>query len=172
MAGTEYVIEKLAKTHELNLFDSGNGALNLWLKRFAWINVQNDSARVYVAHRNDNVVVGYHALTAGSISRDDAPARISHGLAAHPIGVVVLARLAVDLTQQGKGLGTTLLQDALARIEQAADRVGVRAVLVQAINETARSFYLRFGFSPTVVDDLRLMLLMEDLRAFLRARQH
>ena len=93
-------------------------------------------------------------------------------LAAHPIGVIVLARLAVDVTQQGKGLGTTLLQDALARSEQAADAVGVRAVLVHAINDSARSFYLRFGFSPTPVDDLRLILLMKDLRAFLKTHRH
>jgi GNAT superfamily N-acetyltransferase len=83
---------------------------------------------------------------------------------------VVLGRLAVDQTQQGKGLGTTLLQDALLRTEQAAETVGVRAVLVQAIDATARSFYLRFGFSPSPIDEMRLMLLMKDLRAVLRAK--
>jgi GNAT superfamily N-acetyltransferase len=111
-----------------------------------------------------------HALTAGSINRAEAPERVSHGLAAHPVGVIVLARLAVDITQQGKGLGTALLQDALRRSEQAADAIGVRAVLVHAINESARSFYLRFGFSPTVLDDLRLILIMKDLRALLKTR--
>lgn len=118
------------------------------------------------------MVVGYHALTAGSIGRAEAPERVSHGLAAHPIGVIVLARLAVDITQQAKGLGTTLLQDALTRSEQAADTVGVRAVLVQAINDSARSFYLRFGFSPTAVDALRLILLVKDLRALLKTHRH
>jgi len=87
-----------------------------------------------------------------------------------PIGVVVLGRLAVDQSQQGKGLGTTLLQDALMRSGQAAETVGVRAVLVQAIDAAARSFYLRFGFSPSPVDEMRLMLPMEDLRTFLRTR--
>src|SRR5450759_3108114 len=139
----EFVIEKLSKDQDLSRFDCGNDALNLWLKRFAWANVQNDSARVYVAHRRDRVVVGYHALTAGSVSRGEAPERIGHGVAAHPIGVVVLGRLAVDRAQQGKGLGTTLLQNALLRAEHAADTVGVRAVLVQAIDAAARSFYLR-----------------------------
>jgi GNAT superfamily N-acetyltransferase len=167
----EFVIEKLSKEHDLRGFDCGNDALNLWLKRFAWTNVQNDAARVYVAHRRDKVVVGYHALTAGSVSREEAPERIGHGLAAHPIGVVVLGRLAVDRTQQGKGLGVTLLQDALLRAEQAADTVGVRAVLVQAIDATARTFYLRFGFSSSPIDEMRLMLLMKDLRAFLRSRK-
>ena len=167
----EFVIEKLSKDHDLSGFDCGNDALNLWLKRFAWANVQNDSARVYVAHRRDGVVVGYHAISAGSVSRAEAPERIGHGLAAHPIGVVVLGRLAVDRAQQGKGLGVTLLQDALLRAEQAADTVGIRAVLVQAIDATARSFYLRFGFSPSPVDEMRLMLLMKDLRAFLRTKK-
>ena len=166
----EFVIEKLTKDHDLSRFDCGNEALNLWLKRFAWTNIQNDAVRVYVAHRRDRVVVGYHALTAGSVSRDEAPERIGRGLAAHPIGVVVLGRLAVDRAQQGKGLGTTLLQDALLRAEHAAETVGVRAVLVQAIDAAARSFYLRFGFTPLPADDMRLMLLMKDLRAFLRTR--
>ena len=155
----------------MSRFDCGNDALNLWLKRFAWANVQNDSARVYVAHRRDRVVVGYHALTAGSVSRGEAPERMGHGVAAHPIGVVVLGRLAVDRAQQGKGLGTTLLQNALLRAEHAADTVGVRAVLVQAIDAAARSFYLRYGFSPSPVDEMRLMLLMKDLRAFLRTKK-
>lgn len=167
----EFVIEKLSKDHDLSRFDCGNDALNLWLKRFAWANVQNDSARVYVAHRRDGVVVGYHALASGSVSRAEAPERIGRGLAAHPIGVVVLGRLAVDRTQQGKGLGVTLLQDALLRAEHAADTVGVRAVLVQAIDASARSFYLRFGFNPSPVDEMRLMLMMKDLRAFLRTKK-
>jgi GNAT superfamily N-acetyltransferase len=169
-ARAEFVIEKLAKNHDLSHFDCGNDALNLWLRRFAWTNVQNDSARVYVAHRRDHVVVGYHALTAGSVSRAEVPERIGRGLAAHPIGVVVLGRLAVDRIQQGKGLGATLLQDSLLRVEHAAETVGVRAVMVQAIDTAARSFYLRFGFSASPVDEMRLMLLMKDLRAFLRTR--
>jgi GNAT superfamily N-acetyltransferase len=167
----EFVIEKLSKDHDLSRFDCGNEALNLWLKRFAWTNVQNDSGRVYVAHRRDHVVAGYHALTAGSVSRGEVAERIGHGLAAHPIGVVVLGRLAVDRAQQGKGLGITLLQDALLRAERAAETVGVRAVLVQAIDDAARSFYLRFGFTSSPVDEMRLMLLMKDLRAFLRTKK-
>ncbi len=166
----DFVIERLAKSHDLSGFDCGNEALNLWLKRFAWTNMQNDSARVFVVHRGDKIVLGYHAIAVGSVSREDAPERIAKGLAAHPIGVAVLGRLAVSLAEQGKGLGVTLLQDALQRMEQAGDQIGIRAVLVQAINEDARNFYLRFGFSPSPMDEMRLMLLMKDLRAFLRER--
>lgn len=166
----DFLIEKLDKNHDLKRFDCGNEALNQWLKRFAWANVQNDSARVYVTHRRDRVVVGYHALTAGSISRAEAPERIGRGLAAHPVGVIVLGRLAVDRSEQGRGLGASLLQDALLRAEQAAETVGVRAILVHAIDAAARTFYLRFGFSPSPTDDMQLLLLMKDLRAFLRTR--
>jgi len=164
-----YIIERLTPAHDLSQFDCGNEALNLWLKRFAWMNVQNDSARVYVLHRRDKAVLGYYALTAGSISREEAPARVAKGLAAHPIGVAVLGRLAVDLGQQGLGLGQTLLQDALLRIAQAGDAIAIRAVLVQAINEPARKFYSRFGFVSSTVDEMRMLLLMKDLREAVRS---
>ena len=168
VSGADFVIVKLSRAHDVSRFDCGNEALNVWLKRFALTNVENDAARVYVAHRRDRIVFGYYALTAGSLSRAEAPERVSRGLAAHPIGVVVLGRLGVDHAHQGKGLGASLLQDALLRAEHAAATVGVRAVLVQAIDAAARSFYLRFGFSPTPIDEMRLILLMKDLRAFLR----
>ena len=171
MASTpEFVIERLLQSHDLSGFDCGNEALNLWLKRFAWTNVQNDSARVYVLRRHDHVVLGYYALTAGSISREEAPQRIAKGLAAHPIGVAVMGRLAVDSSRHGRGLGVTLLQDALQRVEQAGETIAIRAVLVQAISEQARRFYSHFGFIPSPVDEMRMLLLMKDLRAFLRSR--
>lgn len=115
-------------------------------------------------------------ITVGSVARDDAPERIARGLAAHPVGVAVLGRLAADSSLQGMGLGVTLLQDALQRIQRAAEQIGIRAVLVRAIHlgmtggERARSSYLRFGFSPSPVDAMRLILLMKDLIAFLRLR--
>ncbi len=114
------------------------------------MNVASDTARAYIAHRSDGIVAGYHALVAGSVNREEAPERIGRGLAAHPIGVVVLARLAVTISAQGRGLGASLLQDALLRTQQAADSVEIRAVVVH------------------VIDEMRLMLLMKDLRAFLR----
>ena len=169
-ASAAFVIEKLAPEHDFARFNCGNDALTLWLQRFARTNVQNDAARVYVAHRRYRIVVGYHALTAGSVSRAETPDRIARGQAAHPVGVVVLGRLAVDLSCQGQGLGAALLQDALLRSAQAADTVGIRAVLVQVIDPAARAFYLRYGFTPSPVDEMRLMLLMKDLRAFLKTR--
>lgn len=159
--------EKLSPAHDLSSFDCGNRSLNEWLKRFALVNQRNDSAQTYVAQRK-GAVVGYYALTAGSVRPDSAPARIAKGLARHPIGVILLARLAVDRSEQGRGLGKALLKDALLRIAGAADTIGARAVLVSAIDEDARRFYEHFGFERSPLAEFELMLLMKDLRASLR----
>ena len=160
-------VEKLTKEDDLSGFDCGNPTLNDWLKRFAFANQQSDSSQTYVVHRN-SVVVGYYSLTVGSVRPEESPERIAKGLARHPIGVILLARLAVDKQEQGIGLGKALLKDALVRIEAAADTVGVRALLVHAIDQNARRFYERFGFERSPVDPFQLMLLMKDLRAQLR----
>jgi GNAT superfamily N-acetyltransferase len=158
------VIEKLTQAHSLAAFECSNATLDGWLKRFAWTNQKAETAKTYVAHRGGRVV-GYHALAAGSVLKDEAPERIAQGIANHPVAVILLARLAVDKSEHGKGLGKALLRDALARISQAADLVGVRAVLVHAINDSARDFYLHHGFQPSPVDPMALMMLMKDLRA-------
>lgn len=166
MAGSSVIIERLIQSHDLSGFDCGNSQLNDWLKRFAWSNDRAESARTYVARRA-NRVVGYHSLVAGSALKHETPARIAKGLANHPVGLILLARLAVDGSEQGKGLGKALLRDALARVAQAADVVGVRAVLVHAIDDGARRFYLHHGFEESPVDPFQLMMLMKDLRASL-----
>jgi GNAT superfamily N-acetyltransferase len=97
------------------------------------------------------LVVGYYSISTGDVSVEEAPARISKGLARHPIPVILLARLAVDKDAQGGGLGKALLKDALARIAQAADIVGARAVLVHAIDQQAKKFYEHFDFEPSAV---------------------
>ena len=162
------VIEKLTKDHDLSLFDCGKESLNDWLCRFALTNQQNDSARTYVLHRAGKVV-GYYALSAGSVRREESPARIAKGLAKHPIGVILLARLAIDRTEHGAGLGRTLLVDALSRAMIASDAIGARAILVHAIDEDAVTFYRKFGFEPSPLDPKQLMLLMKDLRASLQS---
>ena len=159
----EFVIDKLSREHDVSAFECANATLNEWLRKFALTNQQADSARTYVA-LDGNIVVGYYALTTGSVHKHESPQRIAKGLANHPIGVVLLARLAVDRMRQGKGLGKALLFDALSRVEEAADIVGVRAVLVHAINDAARRFYLHFGFEESTVDPYQLLLLLKDLR--------
>jgi GNAT superfamily N-acetyltransferase len=159
----EFEIEKLRREHDLSQFDCGNTTLNTWLQKYAWTNQQADSAKTYVALA-ENRVAGYYALTTGSVHRHESPERIAKGLANHPIGIVLLARLAVDNAHQGKGLGKALLFDALTRIEEAADIVAVRAVMVHAIDEAARRFYEHFEFEPSPLDPFQLLLPLKDLR--------
>jgi GNAT superfamily N-acetyltransferase len=159
----ELFIEKLRRDHDLSSFDCANPALTTWLQKFAWQNQQADSAKTYVACRESRVV-GYYALTAGSVHKHESPERIAKGLANHPVGVVLLARLAVDAGEQGKGLGKALLFDALKRVEEAADIVGVRAAMVHAIEDAARQFYEHFNFDPSPIDPFQLMLLLKDVR--------
>jgi GNAT superfamily N-acetyltransferase len=163
----EFEIEKLRREHDVARFDCGNRTLDTWLHKYAWTNQQADSAKTYVALAG-NRVAGYYALSTGSVHKHESPERIAKGLANHPIGIVLLARLAIDLGHQGKGLGKALLFDALTRVEEAADIVGVRAVMVHAIDETARGFYERFEFEPSPVDPYLLLLLLKDLRKALR----
>jgi GNAT superfamily N-acetyltransferase len=155
----EFEIEKLRRDHDLTQFDCGNATLNTWLRKYAWTNQQADSAKTYVALAG-NLVVGYYALTTGSVHKHESPERIAKGLANHPIGVVLLARLAIDSRQQGKGLGKAPLFDALTRIEEAADIVAVRAVMVHAIDEEVRRFYAHFEFEPSPIDPFQLLLLL------------
>lgn len=159
--------EPLTKIHDSANFDCGtHPSLNLWLQRHAFQNQANDSVRTYVVHRARSVA-GYYSITASSVARESATLRVAQGLARHPIPVALLARLAVHKAEQGKGLGEALLKDALVRVGTAADILGIRAVLVHAIDERARSFYERYDFEPCPDDPLHLLLLMKDLRQIL-----
>jgi len=153
------VIEKLTKDHDPSSFACGKSSLDDWLRRFALTNQQNDSARTYVLHRAGKIV-GYYSLSAGSVRSEESPARI---------GVILLARLAVDHTEHGAGLGRTMLVDALSRAMTAADAIGARAMLVHFIDEDAVAFYRKFGFEPSPLDPKQLMLLRKDLRATLQS---
>jgi GNAT superfamily N-acetyltransferase len=160
-------VEPLRKEHITADFDCDrHPSLNEWLKRHAWTNQQGETSRTYVVHRGFGIA-GYYSIATGNVRREDAAERIRKGLAQHPIPVILLTRLAIDRSEQGKGLGKALLKNALLRIAQAADIVGARAVLVHAIDDQAKRFYQHFEFVTPPVDDLHLMLLMKDLRAML-----
>ncbi len=154
----------LEKGHDVSGFDCGATPLNDYLRKYAWQNQQNRSARTYVVLRADRVV-GYYSLAAASVQREEATARVTKGLAKHPIPVVLLARLAVDQAEKGKGLGAALLKDALLRSLQAADIIGCRAVLVHAKDQGAQAFYRKFGFESSPIDEFHLFLLMKDIKA-------
>lgn len=149
--------------HDPGPFDCGDAELNRFLKRFALASQQAGSAQTYVVCRA-NAIVGYYSLTVGSAAHQDAPGRITRGLARHPVPMMILARLAVDTREQGRGLGKTLLKDALLRAIHAADIAGIRALFVHAKDDKAKAFYEHFDFVPSPVDPYHLFLLMKDLR--------
>ena len=112
-------------------------------------------------------MVGYYTLVVGQVEYDDAPERLTKGLARHPVPIMLLARLAVAVSWQGKGLGGGLLKDAMARTAQAADIAGIRAFAVHAKDDEAKSFYERFDFMPSPSDPYHLFRLMKDVRSAL-----
>lgn len=155
-------VEKIRFDHDTANFDCGRAELNRFLSRFAFINQRAHTAQTYVVCRVGRVV-GYYSLTVGQAEHKHAPARIAQGLASHPIPLMILARLAVDRPEQGKGLGAALLKDALRRAAQAADIAGIRALFVHAKDDEAQAFYERFHFRPSPSDPHHLFLLMKDL---------
>jgi GNAT superfamily N-acetyltransferase len=158
-------VEKLRADHELSRFDCGKEPLNRFLQRFAPINQRANSAQTYVVCGEAKIVVGYYSLAVGAVEHAAAPARVTKGRARQAVPVMLLARLAVDMTAQGAGLGRALLKDALLRTVQAADIAGIRAVLVHAKDDEAKAWYEKFDFEPSPSDPLHLFLLMKDIAA-------
>lgn len=158
--------EPLRGKHDLGSFSCGEESLDSWLHRYSRHAEAAGSARVFVTTDGTHVI-GYYALAVGQVEAKDGTARLAKGQPrGKPVPVVILARLAVDRRHQEKGVGRSLLQDALSRSFEAAQAVGIRALLVHAYEE-ARELYLRFGFEPSPTDPLHLILLMKDVARFL-----
>ena len=161
-------VRKLKATDAVESFDCGQVALNQFLQRHALNNQRANSAQTYVCCDGE-AVVGFYSLTVGSVDHPSAPERVAKGLARHPVPVMILARLAVDQTFQGKGLGRALLKDALRRTLMAADIAGIRAVLVHAKDDEAREWYRKFDFKEGMTDPFHLFLVLKDLKQLLGA---
>ncbi len=161
-------IRRLEGSDDLEAFDCGVPALDDWLRRFALSDQRAGASVTYVLRRGDRVV-GFYTLAPHAIEPDQAARRLGAGLPRRrPIPVILLARLGLDRSEQGSGLGADLLRDALARSVAAADEIGGRAVLVHAKDDTAASFYRRHGFQPLPENPHHLYVLMKDLRASIR----
>ena len=160
-------IEKLQRHHPLESFDCGREALNRFLIRYALQNQQGGASQTYVALTGE-AVVGYYTLVVGQVDYDDAPERLKKGLARHPVPIMLLARLAIATSCQGKGLGSGLLKDAMLRTLQAAEIAGIRAFVAHAKDDAAKAFYERFDFVPSPGDPYHLFRLMKDVRAALK----
>ncbi len=148
---------KLEATHVLEAFDCGDEDLNRWLQRQAAKSELGGAARTYVVCDPENHVVAYYCLASGSVVRNQAPGSVSRNMP-DPIPVMVIGRLAVDLKYQNQKLGAALLKDALLRVVQASEIVGIRAVLVHAISDKAKAFYLKHGFQESPGHPMTLMV--------------
>ena len=149
--------QPLSADHQLNTFNCGETSLDEWLKRRAILNQTNGASRTFVVVDKNQLVMGYYALAAGAVHHQDATRSIRQNMPG-PIPVMVLARLAVDIRTQGMQLGAGLLRDAIDRSLAVANNTGVRALLVHALHERAKQFYLYFGFQASPVHPLTLML--------------
>jgi GNAT superfamily N-acetyltransferase len=155
----------LTADHALAGFDCGVASLNVWLIKHAVQAAAVGSARTYVIHDDEQArVVGYHAIAAASVSQEEATTRARKGMPKHPIPAVLLARLAVDQSVSGRGLGAALLRDAMVRTISVSEELGIRVLLVHALGENARAFYERFGFEESDSDPLNLQMLIKDLK--------
>ena len=155
--------EPLNPHHNLADFDCGTAALNDWLQRRALKNQLSDATRTFVICL-DRRVVGYYAIAAGSVNAPSVAGSFRRNMP-DPIPVVILARLAIDLTCQGQGLGRALFRDAALRVMQAADTIGIRGIIVQAISLPAKDFYLALGFDVSPLEPMTLTIALKDLRA-------
>ncbi len=153
--------EKLVADHDLAGFDSGEPALDDWLRRWALTNEGSGSSRTYVVC-SEKRVVGYYALAVGAVAHTGAPGRVKRNMP-DPIPVMVLGRLAVDKDFQGRGIGSGLLRDAVLRTVQAAEIAGIRAILVHALSDTAKRFYQRHGFIASPIEPMTVMITVAEL---------
>ncbi|MFZ0745419.1 MAG: GNAT family N-acetyltransferase [Terracidiphilus sp.] len=155
----------LADNHDTGDFHSGETSLDNWLRRRARANQVSGASRTYVVCV-DKRVIGYYALASGIVTVESSPGRFRRNMP-DPIPVAVLARLAVDDHWQGQGVGRALFRDAARRIAYAADVIGIRGIVVHAISEEAKNFYLALGFEPSPREPMTLMVTLSDVRAAL-----
>ena len=159
-------LERLDGQHDVTSFESGNADLDSWLYRHALAAQQMDSARTFLLTKRGRIL-GYFSLTMGSVLRTDAPAKLVRGLPSYPVGMVLLARRAVDRSEQGRGFGARLLAEALRKAVAAGEVAAARLIVVDAIDDNAVRFYERHGFLPVPEHPHRLYRRMKDVRASL-----
>lgn len=162
-------VEPLEPHHNVDHFECGREQLDRWLRAYSGQGQRRDTARTFVVCRQGETgVVGYYTLVASQIEQNEATDEVQSGTSKHfPIPVCLVARLAVDRSEQSVGLGRSLLLDALRRTERASRSIAMRAVLVHALDDETAAFYARFGFQPATTEPLTLMVPLEAVRRVL-----
>jgi GNAT superfamily N-acetyltransferase len=159
------VPQPIHEQHRIGAFDSGVPILDDWLKRRARANQVAGAWRTYVVC-DDERVIAYYALASGAVELENATGRVRRNMP-DPVPVVVLGRLAIERSYQGRGLGRALMKDASKRVLHAADVIGIRAIVVHAISPDAQSFYAAVGFETSRLQPMTLMATLADLQAAL-----
>jgi GNAT superfamily N-acetyltransferase len=154
--------EILAQGHDLTGFVSGEQSLDDWLRKRALANQVSGASRSFVTCEGSRAA-GYYALASGAITVASAPGKFKRNMP-DPIPVVLLGRLAVDRACQGQGVGRALFRDASMRVSHAANIIGIRSVVVHALSDAARKFYLALGFAECPGQPLILVVTLADLR--------
>lgn len=162
MINSNYFVESLRRDHQREKFDCGETSLNEFLFFYARQNDERGLGKTFVAVEDSQPleIAGYYTLSSGSVSFENIPEKLPR----YPVPVVHLGRLAIDLKAQGKSIGKLLFYDALQRSLIVADQIGVYAVEVHALNETARAFYLKYGFQELLDDPFHLYLSIKAIR--------
>ena len=153
--------EPLRADHDVSEFVSGVESLDHWLKRRALKNQASGASRTFVACQGQRVLA-FYALASSAIAVDGASGRLRRNMP-DPIPVVVLARLAVDESMKGRGFGRALVRNAVQRVIQAADVIGIRGIVVHALSVEAKRFYEQVGFEQSSLDPMVLMATLNDL---------
>ena len=155
--------QPLKAHHDCSDFDSGQPALDEWLRKTAARNEASGASRTYVICGGGGRVLAYYCLANGAVTHREAPGKIRRNMP-DPIPVMILGRLAVDRSLHGAGIGKGLLKDAVLRTLNASEIAGIRALLVHAIDESAARFYRHNGFVEAPSDSLLLMLPLDTIR--------
>lgn len=157
---------QLNDEHKLENFSCTSSELAKWLMERAHKNHREGASRCFVVCDESKNVVGYYALSSGSVSHEQVPGKLKRNMP-HPIPVVVLGRLAVHAEHMRKGIGKGLLKDAIERVLQISEDLGVRALLCHAIDDEAKAFYMQHGFVESPTDKMTVMLSLKDARELL-----
>ena len=162
----EWQVERLDRGHVRESFDCGRRPLNDFLQVLVSQYEKRNLGRTYVAVQGDDKrAFGYYTLASGEIKAERLPANRARKLPRHALPIVLLARLAVDQSVHGRGLGGYLLRDAMMRSLDLAEKLGIHAVVVDALDPEAKTFYKRFGFVALANDEMRLFLAVSTIRA-------
>ena len=156
----QFSIEPLSSAHERGDFDCGVEDLNRFLKQYAFQNQKKHFVRTYVG-LHDGKIIGYYSLAFGEVKQDIVPESLTRGMGKYKLPAIILGRLAVHKDFQGKKIGLGLLKDAVLRAKQAEQIGGLRVIIVHAKDDSAKNFYMKYGFVETLDDPLTLLFPIE-----------